>query len=105
MGIHRSALKRERQAIVRRERNRSVLSMLKTLLKKVHSAIEEKKVETAQHALLEVTSALDKAASKGFIHRNTAARRASRLTLKVNSILGGGESSGTGSGPTKQKGA
>jgi small subunit ribosomal protein S20 len=79
--------------------------MLKTLMKKVHTAVQEKKMETAQHTLLEVTSALDKAAAKGFIHRNTAARRVSRLTLKVNSIPGSGESGKSSLGPSTEKGA
>jgi small subunit ribosomal protein S20 len=103
VAIHRSALKRERQINTRRERNRSVLSTLKTLIKKVHSAIDQKKVDDAQLCLVTVSSALGKAVSKGYVHRNTAARKVSRLTLKVNSLKGI-EKKGTGSsGKNKKK--
>ncbi len=93
MAIHRSALKRERQINARRERNRSVHSTLKTLIKKVQSAIEGNQIDTAEHGLTEVSSALGKAVSKGYIHRNTAARKVSRLTLKVNALKRSGDGS------------
>jgi small subunit ribosomal protein S20 len=83
-----SAMKRARQSIKRNLRNRSVLSSLKTIIKKVESAITAGIREDAQKALLQATKALDMAASKGVIHRNTASRKISRLTQKVNAIPG-----------------
>ena len=103
MGIHRSALKRERQINARRERNRSVHSTLKTLIKKTQSAIEGNKLDVAQKNLGEVTSALDKAVTKGYIHRNTASRKVSRLTLKVNLMSPGGKEAKPNSKPSSRK--
>jgi len=92
MGVHKSALKRERQTHIKRSRNQSVLSNLKTLIKRVHTALEEKQLEKAQKCLREITSALDKSTSKGYMHRNTSKRKVSRLTLKVNSLSKGSRS-------------
>jgi len=103
VAIHRSALKRERQINARRERNRSVHSTLKTLIKKVHSAVDEKRADDAQLCLDNISSALGKAVSKGYIHRNTAARKVSRLTLKVNALKGSGKKEGGPSGKRKKK--
>jgi len=83
---NKSALKRARQAKVRALRNRSVKSKLKTLSKKVEARVREKDLEGARVALKEAISAIDKAADKGIIHRNTAARKVSRLTRMVNSL-------------------
>lgn len=82
----KSVLKRQRQAPVRRKRNRAVITALKTFVKKVRTSAEAKKPEEAKSALSRAISALDKAASKGIIHRNTAARRISRLTRLVHKI-------------------
>lgn len=61
--------------------------MLKTLSKKVEKAVAEKNKDNAGTALNDVVSAIDKAARKGLIHKNTAARKVSRLTKLVNSML------------------
>lgn len=87
-----SAPKRHRQSERRRLRNRAVKSALKTLIKKVHVSITNQDREGAKTSLPGVINALNKAASKGVIHKNTASRRISRLTKKVNLLL---TSSGT----------
>jgi len=81
---HPSALKRMRQNEKRRIRNRSIRSRVKTEVKKVLKAIEEKNVEEAQLALRRATSVIHRSVSKGVYHRNTAARKISRLARKVN---------------------
>jgi small subunit ribosomal protein S20 len=81
-------MKRARQSIKRNLRNRSVVSGLKTLVKKVESAVTAGVREDAEKALSKAIKALDMAASKGVIHRNTASRKISRLTQKVNAIPG-----------------
>jgi len=81
-----SAMKRARQAVKRNLRNTSVLSSVKTVLKKVEEAIASGNREDAGKALLRAVTALNKAASKGVIHDNTASRKISRLTQKVNAI-------------------
>lgn len=84
--IHQSTIKRARQALKRNHRNRSVLSSVKSVLKKVLNAVEEKKVEAAETSLREAQSALSKAVSKGVLKPNTASRQIARLTLKVNAL-------------------
>ena len=83
-----SAMKRARQNIKRNLRNSAILSSLKTLTKKVEAAISAGMREDAEKALLRATKALDMAVTKGVIHRNTASRKISRLTQKVNAVSG-----------------
>jgi small subunit ribosomal protein S20 len=85
-----SAMKRARQAVKRNLRNTSVLSSVKTIIKKVEEAIASGNREDAGKALLRVVTALNKAASKGVIHDNTASRKISRLTKKVNALPAAG---------------
>jgi small subunit ribosomal protein S20 len=85
-----SAMKRARQAVKRNLRNTSVLSAVKTVLKKVEEAIASGNREDAGKALLKAVRALNKAASKGVIHDNTASRKISRLTKKVNALPAAG---------------
>lgn len=82
----KSVIKRARQAKARALRNKSVKSMLKTLSKKVETEVANKNMEGAKVALRKAISALDKAANKGIIHKNTASRKVSRLTRLVNSL-------------------
>lgn len=84
--IHKSTIKAARQAEKRRLRNRTLIRTLNTIQKKVVTAVGEKNVDEAKTSLKEATSALGKAVTKGLLKPNTASRRVSRLTLKVNSI-------------------
>ena len=61
-------------------------SALKTSIKKVLAAVDAKDKEAAQSALLAATSALDKATKKGVYHKNTSARKVSRMALAVNKM-------------------
>ncbi len=88
--IHKSTIRRARQAERRHERNRATINTVKTLIKKVQSAVAEKKTDEAKANLLAATSAIGKAVSKGVLHRNTASRRISRLALRVNALSGSG---------------
>lgn len=81
-----SALKRARQAVKQNLRNKAVRSTIKTIIKKVEAAISSGNREEAGKALLEAIRAINKAASKGVIHKNTASRNISRLTRKVNAL-------------------
>jgi len=83
---HKSAIKRHKQSEIRRQKNVSCNSALKTLVKKVKMSIESKNREGAQDALKKAIPAMDKAASKHVIHRNAAARKISRLARQVNSL-------------------
>ncbi|MFO0698456.1 MAG: 30S ribosomal protein S20 [Nitrospira sp.] len=84
--IHKSTIRRARQAERRHERNRATVNTVRTLIKKVQSAVAGKKVDEAKTSLMEATSAIGKAVSKGILHRNTASRRISRLTHRVNAL-------------------
>ncbi len=86
MATHKSAIKRHRQSLIRRERNNAVESTIKTATKKVQAAIESGNGEEAKQSLSTVTTLLDKAVSKSVFHRNNAARKISRLTKSVNAI-------------------
>ena len=85
-----SAMKRARQAEKRNFRNKTVRSAIKTVVKKVETATASGKKEEAGNELALSIKVLTKAASKGVIHRNTASRKISRLTRKVNSIPAAG---------------
>lgn len=78
---HLSVRKRHRQSLVRRGRNRTVKSLVRGALKAALAtgAVDEKKT-----SLREVSTVVDKAAAKGVIHKNKAARIKSRLARKVN---------------------
>ena len=85
MANHKSALKRMRQSEKRRLRNRQVVSHMRSSIKKFHLEAEEgKSPETLQESLQRVSVIIDKAASKGVIHRNNASRKISRLTRLCN---------------------
>ena len=84
---NKSAIKRARQTEVRTLKNRSVRNMIKTLSKKVEKEVKNKSRESAEAALTTVVSAIDKAAKKRVLHRNTASRKVSRLSKLVNSML------------------
>ncbi|WP_455376989.1 30S ribosomal protein S20 [Petrachloros mirabilis] len=85
--IHKSTIRRARQAVKRQVRNRATLSAVKSSVKKVQSAVAGKKLEDAKASLREASSALSKAVTKGVLKRNTASRRISRLTKQVNSLV------------------
>ena len=78
---HLSVRKRHRQSLVRRARNRTVKSLVRGAVK---SATAAATADDKKTSLREVSSVVDKAAAKGVIHKNKAARIKSRLARKVN---------------------
>ncbi|MBE3110605.1 MAG: 30S ribosomal protein S20 [Acidobacteria bacterium] len=80
----RSAEKRVRQAEERRLRNRSIRGATRTQIRKALPLIAASRLDEAEGAVRQAVSALDKAAEKGVIHPNNAARHKSRLMLKYN---------------------
>lgn len=80
----KSAIKRVRQSEKRRLRNRFIRSRARTFTKKVNSLLAQGRVNEASDAAVLAISALDKAAAKGIIHKNNAARHKSRLMTKLN---------------------
>jgi small subunit ribosomal protein S20 len=82
----KSQIKRNRQNIKRRARNRVVRGNFRSALRKARLAIESGDVEQANTAAQAATKALDKAAAKGVIHKNKAARQKSRLMQRLHSM-------------------
>lgn len=82
----KSAKKRILVNETRAARNKEIKSSVKTAFKKVHAAIEANDKEAAKTALIAATATIDKAASKGVYHKNTASRKVSRLAKAVNEM-------------------
>jgi small subunit ribosomal protein S20 len=85
---HSSALKQMRQSLKHRARNRKNLSQVKTQVKKLRAAIAKGDADAARKSLSETVGEIDRAAKKGVIHDNAAARYKSRLSRKVNALAG-----------------
>jgi small subunit ribosomal protein S20 len=86
LATHLSAIKRARQNEKRRLRNLNIKTTVKSSIKKVRVAVAKKDVEEAQKALLKSIPLIQKARSKGVFHKNTSARKISRLTREVNAL-------------------
>jgi small subunit ribosomal protein S20 len=84
MANHFSAIKRARQTAKKTNANRANTSNLRTQMRKLREAIDSGDKAAALKILSETTAAIDKAASKGVLHRNTASRYKSRLALRIN---------------------
>ena len=84
MANHKSALKRARQNEIRRLRNKSVKTRVKSIVKDVRLSVSENAKEAALKKLEMAKSNIDRAAQKGVIHKKTASRKISRLSKLVN---------------------
>ena len=79
----KTALKANRQNIKRREHNRQLRSRLRSALKAIRASLDDNDLDGAKSALNKTVSIVDKMATKGIIHRNTAGRYKSRLSARV----------------------
>ena len=86
MANHKSALKRARQSETRRLRNKHYKTRVKTAIKQVKASVESGDQEKARENFKKAVSLLQKTASKGVLHKNTAARKISRLARQVNQL-------------------
>lgn len=82
----KSAKKRILVNRTKAERNKAIKSGVKTAVKKVLAAVESGDKAAAQQELLSTTAIIDKAATKGVYHKNTASRKVSRLAQAVNKM-------------------
>ena len=82
----KSAKKRVLTSQIRADRNKAVKSRVKTYIKKVESAVAANDKAAALEALPVAIAEISKATSKGIFHKNTAARKVSRLTKAVNAL-------------------
>ncbi len=84
MANHKSALKRMRQNEKRRMRNRMRKTRIKNLIRSFNEALEAKDLSLAAERLKAAQKYIDKTASKGTLHKNTAARKIGRLYNRLN---------------------
>ncbi len=82
----KSSIKRIQTTNKATARNRAIKSELSTVIRKVREAVEAGEKEQAQAALAHASRKLDKAVSKGVLHRNNAANRKSKLAKKVAAL-------------------
>ena len=102
MANSKSALKRWRQSIVRRDRNRSIKSKTRTALGKAIAAIQDD-ASTAEEAVRGAVSALDRAAQAGVIHDNAAARGKSRLLKRYNLAIANSVMAAAANAPAEEE--
>jgi len=86
MANTRSALKRMRQSEKRRVRNAGVRTSVRTAVKTTRTSLAAASVEEARASLARAIQLLDKAVTKGVVHKNAAARKKSRLTRQLNAL-------------------
>ena len=86
MPHHKSAEKRLRQTEKRTATNRARLSRVRTFVKKVETAIDGGDKEAAQSAFRVAQPELHRATTKGVLHKNTVARKLSRLAARINAL-------------------
>lgn len=82
----KSAKKRVELSKISNEKNKQAKSVLKTALKKFDAAVAEGNREQADSAYQAAVQSIDKAAGKGILHKNAAARKKSQITLKMNKL-------------------
>jgi small subunit ribosomal protein S20 len=82
----KSAIKRVKTSDARNAQNTTAKSAMRTAVKKVDAAVSINDGAAAKEVLVAAASKLDKAAAKGLIHKNAAARKKSRLMKKTNSL-------------------
>ncbi|MGH9353549.1 MAG: 30S ribosomal protein S20 [Terriglobia bacterium] len=86
MANHKSALKRIKQTAVRTEQNRAHRSRLRNQIRQLRSALDAKDKTAAQALAIPVFALIDHSTHKGILHRNTAARYKSRLSLRLKAL-------------------
>ncbi|MBO0959436.1 30S ribosomal protein S20 [Neobacillus sp. MM2021_6] len=82
----KSAIKRVKTTEAKNAQNTTAKSAMRTAVKKVEAAVTLNDATAAKEALVTAASKLDKAAAKGLIHKNAAARKKSRLMKKSNAL-------------------
>jgi len=83
MAHHKSAVRQHRRSLRRKAVNTRNTTALRTRMKKLRTAVQNKDQDTARKLLPEVFSSIDRAVKKGTIHKNTGSRYKSRLSRQV----------------------
>ncbi len=90
MATHKSAIKRHRQSLIRKAKNKAVKTRMRNAVKSLLKAIESKETEGIPEKLKLATSIISKTETKGILKKNTAARKISRLTKRANTAVQAG---------------
>jgi len=88
LASHKSAIKRAKQSEQRQLRNTAARTNVKTVVKKVLSAVAAKDKEGSKETLAAAIPQISRAVSKGILHKRNVSRKISRLTKKVNALQG-----------------
>lgn len=83
---HKSAIKRHRQSVKRQARNHTIRIRVRHTVRELREIIAKKDVSTAEAKLRSVTATVQKAVTKGVLHRNNADRRISRLSRQIAAL-------------------
>ena len=83
---HKSAIKRHRQSVKHQARNLTIRTHVRHVVRELREVIEKKDVATAEAKLPSVMATVQKAATKGVLHRNSAARRVARLSQQIAAL-------------------
>jgi small subunit ribosomal protein S20 len=86
LAIHKSAIKRHRQSLVRRERNRHVKVGMRTLIKRFRAAVAENDAAAATESFASAEKAIRKAVTRGVVPQSRANRHISRLAKSLNGV-------------------
>ncbi|NIQ38381.1 MAG: 30S ribosomal protein S20 [Proteobacteria bacterium] len=86
MATHKSALKRIRQNERNQTRNVHTRSLVRSSVKKLRELVQAKDADKAKEALSAAIREINRARSKGVLHKNTASRKISRLTKEFNAL-------------------
>ena len=86
MAKHPSAAKRHRQSIKKQARNQAIRSRVRTSVRHVRDSLASENADEAKSRLEQATRTIDKAVTKGVLHRNTASRKISRLTQALRQL-------------------
>lgn len=86
MANHKSAEKRIRRNAHRADINKSRMSRIRTFIKKVEAALGEGSAENAEAAFKKAQPEISRGVAKGLLHKNTAARKLSRLSAKIRAL-------------------
>ena len=89
MAKSKSAIKRHKQSLKRRARNRHIRSSVKSVIKDVRAALETKNGEESGKALSNAVSVISQAGSKGVLHKKNVARKVARLSRAVQKSAAG----------------
>lgn len=86
MATHKSAIKAHEKSLRTKDRNQSIISRIKTFIKRVEACLTAAKPVEAKEAMKNAESQIMRGVQKGVLKKNTASRKVSRLTKRVKAL-------------------